>query len=73
MTNEFWDRVPNDETIETIKQLPSFLQRTYFLSVAERCRAYNAENDTFYTFREFMEMYPDGSGSSRKYLDSDEH
>ena len=72
MSYEFWNMVPCDQLLESINRIPSLIQRMYFLSIAEECRAYNEKYDVFLTFGEYKAMYHNRSSSLETNLHSDE-
>lgn len=69
MKQAFWDMIPGDELFYQISLLPDGRQKRFFTMIAEEALLYNRENDAFFTFGEFKDIfYP----NTRKGTSSDE-
>lgn len=58
MSQSYWDMTYSDALKYELMQIPSILQRTYFLSVFEKMGKYVIENDEDgLTFREYFNLF----------------
>ena len=73
MKQAFWDMIPGDELFYQISSLPEGRQKRFFTMIAEEALLYNRENETFFTFGEFKDIfYPDSSRKPSIYDEEDD-